>query len=278
MTERPGGSDVSRTETTAVATSATSSFQLGTPYLLDGLKWFSSATDSDVSVALARTGPIQDGARSLSLFLVPLRQSLLPLPSASATTFAKPTPLANNIFVHRLKNKIGTHILPTAELSLEGATGYLVGELNQGVKNIAPVLNITRVWSAIGSTGALRKCLQIATSYAEVRTINGNNGPVLLKNLPLHVAALASISLTYRALAHFALSVARLLGRQECRTATSDEEKLLRLLTPTVKAFCAQLATGGMEEAMTTLGGAGYMEENAIGRNIRDGLVEKLVM
>lgn len=273
MTERPGGSDVSRTETIARASSTTHPNRLGKPHILDGFKWFSSATDSDVAVALARTGTRQDDARSLSLFLIPLRDPLSP-------SFISQTrsPTSNNIFVHRLKNKIGTHILPTAELSLEGATGYLIGELSQGVKNITPVLNITRVWSAISSVGSLRKCMQIATSYANVRTINGKNGPVLLRDVPLHVATLASVSVTYRALTHFNLNVSLLLGRVECAVATTGEEDLIRLLTPTVKGFCAQLTSGAMEECMAALGGAGYMEENDIGRNIRDALVEKSVL
>ncbi len=44
---------------------------LGSQYSLNGFKWFSSATESDVAVALARTGKPEDGSRGLSLFLVP---------------------------------------------------------------------------------------------------------------------------------------------------------------------------------------------------------------
>ncbi|TFY75981.1 hypothetical protein EWM64_g8031 [Hericium alpestre] len=54
MTERPGGSDVSQTETAAVATPNISS-PYGPAHKLDGFKWFSSATESNVAVALART-------------------------------------------------------------------------------------------------------------------------------------------------------------------------------------------------------------------------------
>lgn len=98
MTERPGGSDISQTET--IATPKTSSAPTtGTEYSLDGFKWFSSATDSHVSVALARTGPLSEGSRGLSLFLVPLRLPLLPFSQ---------DPTSNGIFVHRLKDKFGT--------------------------------------------------------------------------------------------------------------------------------------------------------------------------
>ncbi|KAF9463049.1 hypothetical protein BDZ94DRAFT_649315 [Collybia nuda] len=267
MTERPGGSDVSQTET--VALSSGKDNILGPQYTLDGFKWFSSATDSQISVALARTASLEEGSRGLSLFLVPLRLPLLRNPSAPI-----PTPTSNNIFIHRLKNKIGTHALPTAELSLESSEAYLIGSLNQGVKNISPVLNITRLWSAIASVGGLRKCLAIATAFAKVRSIQG--GTRLLQDAPLHVSQLASINLLYRALTHLIFGAIRLLGKSECGTASPDELRRLRILTPIAKAFAAEKASSGMEESMSALGGAGYMEENGFGRQIRDSLVEKI--
>ncbi|KAJ3570101.1 hypothetical protein NP233_g4628 [Leucocoprinus birnbaumii] len=271
MTERPGGSDVSLTETNATQTGEKTIY--GPKYKLDGFKWFSSATDSEVSVALARTGTLEQGSRGLSLFLIPLRLPLFPSPSSP-----KPSPTSNQIFVHRLKNKVGTHALPTAELSLQGAEGYLLGDLGKGVKNIAPVLNITRVWSSTASLGNLRKCLAMAASYATVRRIQ--SGKTLLRDAPIHVAQLAEINLLYRALTHFVFGVITLLGKAECGKGTKEEqesvERRLRMLTPVVKAYAAEKACTGMEEAMASLGGAGYMEENGFGRSIRDALVEKI--
>ncbi|KAF4590168.1 hypothetical protein EYR40_009433 [Pleurotus pulmonarius] len=267
MTERPGGSDVSLTETKAAFSGQ--SGQFGPVYHLDGFKWFSSATDSDISVALARTGSLQDGSKGLSLFLVPLRLPLLRQPSDP-----KPSAVSNNIFVHRLKNKFGTIPVPTAELSLQNTEAYLIGNQNQGVKQITPVLNITRLYSATGTVGGLRKCLSIATAYARVRAIH--QGTQLLQDNPLHVAGLASINLVYRALAHLSFGAVRLLGKSECGVATQDELNRLKMLTPTAKAFVAENAATAMEDAMACLGGAGYMEENGFGRQIRDALVEKI--
>lgn len=126
------------------------------------------------------------------------------------------------------------------------------------------------------SVGHLRRCLAIATAYARVRRIQG--GTLLLSDAPIHVAQLATINVLYRALAHMTFGTVRLLGKAECGTALEDDQQLLRLLTPITKAFAAERATVGMEEAMTALGGAGYMEENGFGRAIRDALVEKLVI
>ncbi|KAF8558238.1 acyl-CoA dehydrogenase NM domain-like protein [Imleria badia] len=268
MTERPGGSDVSLTETIAVPTES-SGDQMWPAYQLDGFKWFSSATDSNVSVALARTGDIKDGSRSLSLFLVPLRTPLIPQPGEPI-----PSSISNGIYTHRLKNKIGTHMIPTAELSLKATTAYLLGSLNHGVKNIITVLYITRIHSAISGTGHLRKCLEIAIAYSKVRRISG--GEQLLTENAVHVAQLASISLVYRALTHLVFGTILFMGKVEANIASKDDESLLRILTAVVKAFTAEKAVSAMEECMTTLGGMGYMEEVGIGRSIRDGLVEKI--
>ncbi|KAI0646429.1 acyl-CoA dehydrogenase NM domain-like protein [Trametes meyenii] len=261
MTERPGGSDVSRTETHATPTQRIDT-DLGAPYILDGFKWFSSAAEGNIAIALARTGDPSLGSRSLSLFLVPLR-----LGSYSS-------PLSNGVLMHRLKNKVGTHGVPTAELELRGTRAWLIGDEGQGVRTIAAMLNITRVHSAVHSVGSLQRCLAIASAYAKVRAVEG--GKKFLSDVPLHVAGLADIALLYRALVHVVFGAVTLLGKNECGRASVEEEARLRLLTPRIKAYAAQKASGAMEEAMTALGGLGYMEETGVGRLIRDAMVEKI--
>lgn len=269
MTERPGGSDVSRTETYATITDRSDKY--GQIYQLNGFKWFSSATDSEVAVALARTGDANNGSRTLSLFLVPLRKPLFP-----QTGDAAPSSTSNGIKVHRLKGKIGTHTLPTAELSIENAESYLLGTLNEGVKNILPVLNITRVYSAISSVGHLRRCIAISTAYSRVRAVEG--GRTLLMDSALHVEELSKMHITYRALVHFVFGVAHLMGKVYERggQGSGEDARRLRMMTAIVKAFCAELTAPAIEQAMCAMGGAGYMEENHIGRLLRDALVERI--
>lgn len=278
MTERPGGSDVSLTETRATPTEPLAT-DLGSPYLLNGFKWFSSAAEGNMAVALARTGELSQGSRGLSLFLVPLRMGLYT------------SPLSNGVLMHRLKNKVGTFGVPTAELELRDTRAWLMGPVNEGVKCVAMMLNITRVHSSVHSVGSLQRCLSIARAYAQVRATK--SGTTLLKDVPLHVAGLANITLLYRALVHVTFGTIALLGKSECGKASVEEEARLRLLTPTIKGYAAEWATGGMEQAMGALGGLGYMEETGIGRYvvgfnrwqradtstpslIRDAMVEKI--
>lgn len=302
MTERPGGSDVSMTETVAkplIQKSPGDKAKPGDQYILNGFKWFSSATDGDVALALARTDPDPaKGSRGLSLFLVRLRDDK--------------TGKLNGIRVHRLKNKLGTNMVPTAELELEGCLAELVGQEGRGefqppstkrltffletqlmgrsrnscslrsltgVACIASVLNITRLYSANGTVAALGRGLQIATSYAQVRRV-GTPGVAppgsLLASLPLHTSRLARIAVLHRALLQLVFHVIHLLGASEARMATPADEARLRLLTPVCKAFAATRASEGYLSCIESLGGAGYMTENELGTLLRDGTVERI--
>ncbi|CEH15495.1 Very-long-chain acyl-CoA dehydrogenase [Ceraceosorus bombacis] len=160
MTERAGGSSVNFTETRAARLDGGDSTK-GKPgdlYLLNGFKWFSSAADGHVAFALARTS--DEGSRGLSLFLVPLRRQdrpALPANLVPECDARAPHSALNGVRIHRLKNKLGSHHLPTAELELDGAVAELVGEVGKGVKQISNILNITRIYSASGSVAALAR-------------------------------------------------------------------------------------------------------------------------
>ncbi|SGZ26196.1 BQ5605_C024g09857 [Microbotryum silenes-dioicae] len=262
MTERPGGSDVSLTETVAKPVSSSNATANGAEYIIDGFKWFSSATDGDMSLALARTSG--EGSRGLSTFAIPMRN---------------PDGTTNGIYIHRLKNKFGTKYLPTAELSINGAKAQLVGELGRGVSAIASMLNITRVHSAISCTTGLGHCLAIARAFAQVRHVGGKNGGLLLHN-EMHTAALAQSELVHRALLQFCFNTALLLGKSEAgvneKGPTHSESMRLRLLTPVIKTFAADLATSELTKCMEALGGQGYMVENEIGTFIADCNVERI--
>ncbi|GAA5914986.1 hypothetical protein JCM8208_005023 [Rhodotorula glutinis] len=260
MTERPGGSDVALTETVARPVDPNRA-QPGDRFVLDGFKWFSSATDGDVALALARTGG--PGSRGLSLFLVELRDK---------------DGKTNGVYVHRLKKKFGTKALPTAELELRGAIGQLVGPLGSGVKTITSVLNITRLWSAMSGVAALRRALDLAKGFARVRHIAGDLDSRLEHN-PMHTSALAQSELVHRAVLHLTFGAMHLLGRSEALAAAQLDEGetlRLRLLTPVVKAFSAELSTSELPRLMEALGGQGYMTENQFGRLIADANVERI--
>ncbi|RHY32081.1 hypothetical protein DYB32_002886 [Aphanomyces invadans] len=249
MTERTGGSDVSRIETIAIP------HQDSGRYRLHGFKWFSSATDSEMALLLAR---IPDSPK-LSLFFARIHQD-----SAKSQL--------NGIRIQRLKPKLGTRALPTAELELYGMDAELIGTPGRGVATIATMLNITRVHTAVNAVSFFRRALAIADSYATKRAAFGRQ----LADLPLHKKTLWDLHTSYRLCLHLVFHTVAILGRHEamnCGGDTSADESaasLLRVLTPLVKAWCSKASLSGIGECLEALGGAGYMEDVGLARLLRD--------
>src|SRR5437773_4791471 len=169
MTERTGGSDVGSTSTIAKC-------EAGDDYRLYGLKWFTSATTSQVAMTLARIEGAPSAGAGLSVFLITLRDR---------------EGMLRNIRVDRLKDKLGTRALPTAELTLEGTPARLVGGAGDGIRKIATLFNITRVYNAVAAVAGMRRCVALATDYARRRNAFGR--PLIAH--PLHVETLAEMQL-----------------------------------------------------------------------------------
>lgn len=274
MTERAGGSDVSGTETIAThdlsnrpSTSPTGidGAELG-PWLISGFKWFSSATDSSMTVLLART------PKGVSAFYAPLRRTLAGPNSSTLETEL------NGVHIQRLKSKLGTRSLPTAELELKSMRAYLLGEEGKGVREIATVLNITRVHNAVTAMGLWGRGLATSRAFARVRKASGK----LLSDVPAHVRTMAAQHVNNRANMHLVFFIVGLLGLSEQSTCTSRSgaviplmpssreavELLLRVLTPVAKALTAKAAIAGLAECMESLGGVGYLENDDMMFNI----------
>ncbi len=242
MTERSGGSDVSGTETLAEKD--------GEFYKLYGTKWFTSAITAQLAMALGR---LRDGDKDLglSLFCLEIRDAENRL---------------NHIQMNRLKDKLGTKAMPTAELELQGSQARLIGEVGKGVKNISSILNITRIYNSACAVGTLNRGLMLARDYGHKRKAFGR----YLKDHPLHVRTLYNIELRHEAQFHLLMRVAHLMGKTEVNTSSAEENYLLRLLTPVLKLWTAKESVMGISELVESFGGAGYIEDTEIPRLYRD--------
>ncbi len=248
MTERTGGSDVGRSETVASADGAGS-------WRLHGTKWFTSATTAEIALTLGRPAGNPDGSRGLALFFVQVR--------------GDDGRLAPGIVVNRLKDKLGTRKVPTAELTLDGAPATLVGDETGGVRAITPMLSITRTWNAVGAVGGMRRGLNLARDYARRRTAFG----ALLADKPLHADTLAGMEAEYAGAFLLAFRAVTVLGRIERGVAGDDEVRLMRALTPIAKLTTAKQAVALASEAIESCGGAGYVEDTGLPRLLADAQV-----
>lgn len=76
MTEKAGGSDVAAGTQTLAVPEVAGAGGIGAWHRLTGYKWFTSAADGEMAMALAReldaSGRPEPGNRGLSLFYVPI--------------------------------------------------------------------------------------------------------------------------------------------------------------------------------------------------------------
>ncbi|KAK3099042.1 hypothetical protein LTR53_019203, partial [Teratosphaeriaceae sp. CCFEE 6253] len=149
-------------------------------------------------VMLART------KKGISTFFAPMRKTV---PTAVQDVLGYETEL-NGISIQRLKNKLGTRALPTAELVLNGTRGYIIGEEGKGTKEIATVLNIARVHNGFTAIGLWGRGLSVVRAFGKARSVGQK--PLLDKTA--YVSTLARMHVQYRADVLFNYFVAGLLG------------------------------------------------------------------
>lgn len=244
MTELSGGSDVGRSETAARQGAD------GT-WRLYGRKWFTSAVTAPMALALARPEGNPPGGRGLALFYVETRD---------------PEGRPNRLQVDRLKDKLGTRKLPTAELTLDGTPAVPVAGLREGVRNIAPMLNVTRLWNSVSAAAYMGRGLALARDYARKRVAFG----APLAEQPLHADTLLHLEAEFAAAFQLAFYLVELRGRQEAGEIGEADALLLRLLTPSAKLLTAKQAIAVASEVLECFGGAGYMEDTGLPVLLRD--------
>jgi alkylation response protein AidB-like acyl-CoA dehydrogenase len=247
MTESTGGSDVGLSETVARRDAD------GT-WRLHGRKWFTSAVTSQMALTLARPEGNPPGGKGLALFYLETRDA---------------SGVLDRILVHRLKDKLGTRKVPTAELTLDGTRAVPVAGLDDGVKNIAPMLNVTRTWNSVSSVAYMRRALALARDYARRRFAFG----ATLADKPLHQDTLAGMQAEFEAAFHLAFFLVELLGEQEAGALDARGQELLRLLTPLAKLSTGKQSVALCSEALECFGGAGYVEDTGLPALLRDAQV-----
>jgi acyl-CoA dehydrogenase len=241
MTEQQAGSDVG-----GVATKAR---QNGDHWLLHGDKWFCSNADAGLALVLARPEDAPPGTAGLSLFLLP-RQ----LPDGSA----------NRYRILRLKDKLGTRGMPSGEIKLEGALAWLVGDAQQGFKQMADMINMSRLSNGMRAAGMMRRALTEALFVARNRQAFGK--PLI--ELPLMRRQLLKLMLPAEAARSVLFFTAKELEKADA--GDEDARRRVRLMTPLIKFRACRDARKATGDAMEVRGGVGYTEEWSDPRLVRD--------
>ncbi len=241
ITEKQGGSDVGANAVTAREDGGT--------WRLTGDKWFCSNVDAEAILALARMPGGPPGTRGLGLFLV-LRDD----PAGNGRT----------IRIHRIKEKMGVRCVPTGEVTLEDTAGYLLAGIGEGFKEMAEMINLSRLYSAVASLAGMRRGLLEALAHGSERMAFGKR----LWEQPLWRASLADLMAEHLAATVLVFETARALDRAD--TGDESEGGLARLLTPIAKALTGKQGVFTVSETMEAIGGNAYIEESILPRLLRD--------
>lgn len=252
LTERQGGSDVGANTTTAV--------QDGDEWILRGDKHFCSNVDADVFIVLARPTGAPPGSRGLATFIVPRH-----LPDGSPNGFS----------IKRLKPKLGTVGVPTAEVTLDGARAWLAGKPaegnvptdaardGRGINRMMEMVNGSRFGVALMGLGIHRRSFLEAAIYAARREQWGqriDRYPLVRETLvDMLVELEAGMALTFECAA------------ASRAAADAEEGRLLRrILIPLAKMRTTRVAIWASSNGLEVMGGNGYMEDWPMARQFRD--------
>jgi len=260
LTEPQAGSDVGALTTRAVPNGD------GT-YAVTGQKIFISWGDSDLTanichLVLARLPDSAPGTRGISLFLVP---KFLPDDQGEPGR-------ANSLHVVSLEHKLGLHGSPTAVMQFDGATGWLIGAENAGMKAMFTMMNNARLGVAAEGLGVAEAAYQQALAYAMERKqgkspIAGGTGTILdHADVRRMLMGMKTEISTARAII-YATAVATDMAR-----AGQGEDWATRaaFLTPIAKAFGTDTGINVASLGIQVHGGMGFIEETGAAQYLRD--------
>ncbi|MBV2359055.1 acyl-CoA dehydrogenase [Thalassococcus sp. CAU 1522] len=257
LTEPQAGSDV------GALTSKAEPNGDGT-FAITGQKIYISWGDNDFTenvchLVLARLPGAVAGTKGISLFLVPKR-----IPDADGNPG-----MANSLKVVSLEHKLGLHGSPTCVMSYEGATGWLVGEENNGMRAMFTMMNNARLGVGGQGIGVAEAAFQHAMAHALERR----------QGTSLHgysIAAHADVRrmlMTMKADVFAARSIALACATAiDMQTATGEDHwaKRAAFLTPIAKSFGTETGVDVANLGIQVHGGMGFVEETGAAQFLRD--------
>src|SRR5262245_14829125 len=255
LTEIQGGSDVGANACAATLLDAGEN-----KWLINGEKWFCSNVTADLALITARPEGSPEnslaGTKGLGLFLLPRRSDDGSL---------------NGIYIRRLKDKLGTKSLATAEVDFKDAIAYQIGEPGRGFQHAMDfVINTSRLYNAVGSAGAARRAYLIAWTYAQRRRAFGSP----IKDFPLTQEALAEMRAVTMAITSGSLYLAYLRDEIEAGRADEAGGQFFRLAVNLNKYRSSISATDVIRRGIEILGGNGAMENfSVLPRLLRDSVI-----
>ncbi len=272
LTEPHCGTDLGMLRTRAVPNGDGS-------YQITGQKIFISSGEHDlaeniVHLVLARLPDAPEGTRGISLFVVPKF-----LVDEDGSLGAR-----NALACGKLEEKMGIHGNATCVMNYDGATGWLLGEPNKGLRAMFTMMNEARLLVGMQGLAVASAAYQAAADYAKERLqgraatgAENPEGPAdpLIVHPDVRRLLLDQKSFVEGGIG-FVNWVAMLLDAEKRHESAAERERaadILALLTPVVKGFLTEEGYRLSGQAQQVLGGHGYIEETGMSQFVRDARI-----
>jgi len=244
-------------------------------YKITGTKIFISAGDHDLTenvihLVLARIPGAPAGTKGISLFIVPK------IKVNEDGTLGE----ANGVSVGKLEEKMGIHGNSTCVMNYDGATGYLLGEENKGMRAMFTMMNEARMGVGLQGYAEAEAAYQSAVEYArerlQGRAVTGPANPegpadpiIVHPDVRRSLMDQKSFIEAARALVYWG---ANLIDRGH-KLGDRDAEGLISLITPVIKGFLTDRGFDMTVQAQQIYGGHGYIEETGMPQFVRDARI-----
>jgi alkylation response protein AidB-like acyl-CoA dehydrogenase len=269
LTEADAGSDLGAVRTKAVPDG-------DGIWRITGQKTFITHGEHDLTaniihLVLARVPDAPPGTRGISCFIVP--KVLVTADGGLGNR--------NSVSCLSIEDKLGIHASPTCVLEFDGAEGYLIGELNQGIRYMFTMMNNARLAVGVQGLAIAERAYQQAVAYAKERhqgrapgAAPGVSSPIIehpdvRRMLMTQKASIEAL----RSLAYLVAESMDLADQHPDPIVRDSRRELVELLIPVTKAWGTDLGVELTSMALQVHGGAGYIEETGVAQYYRDARI-----
>lgn len=247
-------------------------------YEITGTKIFISAGDHDLTdniihLVLAKLPDAPEGAKGISLFIVP--------------KFLVDTHAANHVTCGSIEHKMGIKASATCVMNFDTSIGWLVGEPNKGLKAMFTMMNAARLGVGMQGLGLAEVAWQNGFSYArdrlQMRALDGTKYPDKPADPILVHPDVRKMLLTSKAFCEGARALSYWVGlhldiaeKHPDSIKRQEADDLVALLTPIIKAYQTDMGFEIANLAIQIHGGHGYIREYGVEQYARDARISMI--
>lgn len=275
LTESHCGTDLGLIRTKAVPDSNNS-------YAITGQKIFISAGEHDMAeniihLVLAKTPDAPKGVKGISLFIVPKY-----LVNEDGSLGER-----NGVVCGSIEEKMGIHGNSTCVLNYDGATGYMLGTENQGLRAMFIMMNAARVGVGMQGLGLSEVSYQNAADYArdrlQMRAISGTKNPdgpadpiIVHPDVRRMLMNSKSFNEAARAQALWCALLIDLSHKAEDEKQREWADDMVSLMTPVIKGVFTDRGYENATASQQVYGGHGYVSEWGMEQFVRDARITQI--